>query len=113
MTRPRHESNWPAPDPVLGPALSRVQFEQRVGLGKNTASVLLKRTRDGAPIHVPFPEPRGTAVPERDTAPGRPRIYQRPQLWWWEADAITYGRAARLLDGLDRPKKKPTPEGDR
>ncbi len=95
----------PTPDPVGGQALTASEAADRLGQSADYVHVRLKRKRDGHNVRVAFPEPEGEAIP--DTG------YQRLRPYWREVTVIEYGRAARLLDGLDRPKKKPTPEGDR
>jgi hypothetical protein len=94
-----HVPNWPKPHRTKGAALSRRDAEKRLGMGHNSASVLLKRTRDGANVAVPFPEPEGFAVPYTG--------YRRPQLYWWERDIIRYGRRAGWLDANDNPINTP------
>lgn len=98
MTR----NTWPTPDPQLGRALTAPEAAQRLGQSVDYVHVRLKRKRDGHNVRVAFPEPDGTAIPNTG--------YNRPNMYWWETTVVEYGRAAKLLDGLDRPKKRP--EGD-
>lgn len=98
MTR---EPKWPTPDPVKGRALTALEAEERLGVCGNYVYVRLKRFRDGHAVRVRFPEPDGAAYPR--TGVNRNRLLS----YWWEQTVVKYGRDAKLLDGLDRPKDTP------
>lgn len=90
---------WPTPDPTKGRALTALEAAARLGCSDDYVYVRLKRTREGKPVRVMFPEPDGQAYPDE----GRRQLVS----YWWESTMVEYGRAAKLLDGLDRPKDTP------
>lgn len=82
--------DWPAPDTVAGPALSKTNAGRRLGIGLDAVESLIRRTRLGT-ARIPFPAPDGRAV-----NPDTPRRHYVP--WWWESTIVAYGIAAGTLD---------------
>lgn len=98
MTQPTRKSlmqAWPVEKVGTGPALTKRQIAERLGLTLGAVEAAIRRT-DAGKARVPFPDPAGYAVP-----PDAKRKTMVP--YWYLRNVEAYGRAAGNL--IDEPAR--------